>query len=90
MVSDSKPCHVAVRCIWTRPNHNIATAVFTSTAVARRVLEAFNKWKDTRAVYNGVSVTYSSDPCEKELVLVKDTARPGFNKNMNFIKKSLR
>ncbi|GIJ82814.1 hypothetical protein Asppvi_001329 [Aspergillus pseudoviridinutans] len=71
-------------------NSGNATAVFTSTAVARRVLEAFNKWKDTRAVYSGVSVTYSSDPCEKELVLVKDTARPSFAKNLNFAKKSMR
>jgi hypothetical protein len=82
--------HVTVPCIWMKANHNIATAVFTSTAVARRVLEAVNKWKDTRAVYSGVSVTYSSDPCEKELVLVKDTARSGFAKNLNFAKKSMR
>lgn len=60
-----------------------ATAVFTSTRVARRVLEAFDKWKSGRTVYNGVSVTYSSDPCEKELVLVKETARPVIMKSYN-------
>ncbi|EAW11445.1 uncharacterized protein ACLA_091430 [Aspergillus clavatus NRRL 1] len=69
-------------------NSGNATAVFASTVVARRVLEAFNKWKNTRSVYSGVSVTYSSDPCEKELVLVKDMGRPAFAKN--YAKKSMR
>jgi 2-C-methyl-D-erythritol 4-phosphate cytidylyltransferase len=62
--------------------------VFTSTLVARKVLEAFNRWKEGRNVYSGVSVTYSSDPCEKELVLVKETARPNLAKN--FLKRSMR
>ncbi|KAG2411826.1 hypothetical protein HFD88_009382 [Aspergillus terreus] len=62
-------------------NSGNATAVFTSTLVARKVLEAFNRWKEGRNVYSGVSVTYSSDPCEKELVLVKETARPNLAKN---------
>ncbi|KAB8074005.1 hypothetical protein BDV29DRAFT_174479 [Aspergillus leporis] len=66
----------------------VATAVFTSTAIARKVLEMFNRWKDGRNVYSGVSVTYSSDPCEKELVLVKDTARPSIAKN--FVKRPIR
>lgn len=58
-----------------------ATAVFTSTGIARKVLEMFSKWKMGRNVYNGVSVTFSSDPCEKELVLVKETtSRPSFAK----------
>ncbi|KAL4808933.1 hypothetical protein BDV18DRAFT_157872 [Aspergillus unguis] len=56
-------------------NTGNATAVFTSTVVARRVLEQVNRWKDARFAYFGVSVTYSSDPCEKELVLVRDTKR---------------
>ncbi|KAK6822124.1 hypothetical protein RU639_006772 [Aspergillus parasiticus] len=69
-------------------NSGNATAVFTSTTVARKVLEVFNRWKDGRNVYSGVSVTYSSDPCEKELVLVKDTARPNIAKN--FVKRPIR
>ncbi|KAE8165348.1 hypothetical protein BDV40DRAFT_286328 [Aspergillus tamarii] len=69
-------------------NWAVATAVFTSTTVARKVLEVFNRWKDGRNVYSGVSVTYSSDPCEKELVLVKDTVRPNIAKN--FVKRPIR
>ncbi|KAI9371652.1 hypothetical protein BJX61DRAFT_16161 [Aspergillus egyptiacus] len=66
-----------VELIWTYNSGN-ATAVFTSTVVARRVLEVFNKWKETRMVYRDVSVTYSSDPCEKEMTLYSD-----FNDNHN-------
>ncbi|XHG06707.1 hypothetical protein AWENTII_009894 [Aspergillus wentii] len=69
-------------------NSGNATAVFTSTIVARKVLEVFNKWKNGRNVYNGVSVTFSSDPCEKELVLVKETTRPAIAKNL--AKRSIR
>ncbi|CEL02757.1 hypothetical protein ASPCAL03921 [Aspergillus calidoustus] len=57
-------------------NSGNATAVFTSTGVARKVLEVFNRWKDSHNVYSGVSVTYSSDPCEKDLTMVKETNRP--------------
>lgn len=57
--------------------------MFTSTKIARKVLEAFEKWKDGRNVYSGVSVTYSSDPCEKELVLTKEAARPVVVKSYN-------
>ncbi|KAE8407950.1 hypothetical protein BDV37DRAFT_268720 [Aspergillus pseudonomiae] len=75
--------------LWVFNSGNVvATAVFTSTTVARKVLEVFNRWKDGRNVYSGVSVTYSSDPCEKELVLVKDTARPNIAKN--FVKRPIR
>ncbi|KAL2803208.1 hypothetical protein BJX63DRAFT_437177 [Aspergillus granulosus] len=56
-------------------NSGNATAVFTSTGVARKVLEVFNRWKDGHNAYSGVSVTYSSDPCEKELILVKENNR---------------
>ncbi|EYE98041.1 uncharacterized protein EURHEDRAFT_547973 [Aspergillus ruber CBS 135680] len=69
-------------------NSGNATAVFTSTCVARKVLDVFNKWKTGRNVYNGVSVTFSSDPCEKELVLVKETSRPSYAKN--FVKRAMR
>ncbi|OOF96007.1 hypothetical protein ASPCADRAFT_168896 [Aspergillus carbonarius ITEM 5010] len=69
-------------------NSGNATAVFTSTIVARRVLEHFETWKNGRNVYSGVSVTYSSDPCEKELVLVRETNRPGMIRN--FVKRTLR
>lgn len=66
-----------------------ATAVFTSTGIARKVLEMFSKWKMGRNVYNGVSVTFSSDPCEKELVLVKEiNTRPSYAKN--FPKRAIR
>ena len=71
-----------------RLTESAATAVFTSTIVARKVLEVFNKWKAGRNVYNGVSVTFSSDPCEKELVLVKESIRPPYAKN--FVKRSMR
>ncbi|PWY73791.1 hypothetical protein BO94DRAFT_474885 [Aspergillus sclerotioniger CBS 115572] len=69
-------------------NSGNATAVFTSTIVARRVLEQFEAWKTGRNVYSGVSVTYSSDPCEKELVLVREINRPGMIRN--FVKRTMR
>ncbi|KAL4781720.1 hypothetical protein BJX76DRAFT_349969 [Aspergillus varians] len=59
-------------------NAGNATAVFTSTIVARKVLETFNKWKAYRSGYSGVSVTYSSDPCEKELIRLKENHRPSY------------
>lgn len=54
-----------------------ATAVFTSTVVARKVLERFKKLKVSRgSVYQGVDVSYSSDPCEKELHLTTQAKTP--------------
>ncbi|RMJ21144.1 hypothetical protein PHISP_07988 [Aspergillus sp. HF37] len=53
-------------------NSGNATAVFTSTTVARQVLEIFNQWKVGQGEYSEVCVSYSSDPCEKELVLARD------------------
>lgn len=35
------------------------------------MLAIFNDWKMGQKEYTDVSVTFSSDPCEKELVLVK-------------------
>jgi hypothetical protein len=46
-----------------------ATAVFRSTAIARRVRGVFLEWKTSRPVYRNVEVTFSTDPCEKELIL---------------------
>lgn len=46
--------------------------MFTSTTVARQVLEIFNQWKAGQGEYSEVCVSYSSDPCEKELVLARD------------------
>ena len=38
-------------------------------------MEVFRRWTMGRAsAYAGVSVTFSSDPCEKELMLVKESA----------------
>lgn len=55
----------------------VATAVFTSTVVARKVLERFKKLKVSRgSVYQGVDVSYSSDPCEKELHLTTQAKTP--------------
>ncbi|KAL4921063.1 hypothetical protein BDW62DRAFT_198509 [Aspergillus aurantiobrunneus] len=65
--------------LWVYNSGN-ATAVFTSTIVARKVLETFNKWKEYRNGYLGVSVTYSSDPCEKEVRLLSDNNRPNHPK----------
>ncbi|KKA21647.1 hypothetical protein T310_4326 [Rasamsonia emersonii CBS 393.64] len=53
-----------------------ATAVFRSTTVARRVLATFLAWKTHRQVYYNLEVSYSTDPCEKELVLTTQM-RPG-------------
>jgi hypothetical protein len=54
-----------------------ATAVFTSTVVARKVLERFKKLKVSRgSVYQGVDVSYSSDPCEKEQHLTTQGKAP--------------
>ncbi|KAL4937676.1 hypothetical protein BDV06DRAFT_68376 [Aspergillus oleicola] len=61
-------------------NSGNATAVFISTAVARRVLDTINRWKDCRPAYSGVSVTFSSDPCEKEVNLLKSKNGPKFTK----------
>ncbi|RAL07524.1 uncharacterized protein BO97DRAFT_249903 [Aspergillus homomorphus CBS 101889] len=68
-------------------NSGNATAVFNSTTIARRVLETFETWKIGRNVYNGVSVTYSSDPCEKELALVRES-RP--NMGRGYVKRVIR
>ncbi|GAD93365.1 hypothetical protein NFIA_035480 [Paecilomyces variotii No. 5] len=58
-------------------NSGNATAVFTSTVVARKVLERFKKLKVSRgSVYQGVDVSYSSDPCEKELHLTTQAKTP--------------
>ena len=65
-----------------------ATAVFTNTIVARKVLDMFSRWKMARTPYHGVSVTFSSDPCEKELVLVKETTRSHAAKSL--MKRPLR
>ncbi|PLB34348.1 uncharacterized protein BDW47DRAFT_120472 [Aspergillus candidus] len=69
-------------------NSGNATAVFTNTIVARKVLDMFSRWKMARTPYHGVSVTFSSDPCEKELVLVKETTRSHAAKNL--MKRPLR
>lgn len=65
----------------------VATAVFNSTIVARRVLETFENWKNGRNVYSGVSVTYSSDPCEKELALVRESRA---NMGRGYVKRVIR
>ncbi|KAL4791954.1 hypothetical protein BDV19DRAFT_392589 [Aspergillus venezuelensis] len=62
-------------------NSGNATAVFSSTAVARRVLETVTRWKECRAAYSGVSVSFSSDPCEKELNFHRSQKGPVFPKN---------
>ncbi|KAL4875927.1 hypothetical protein BJY04DRAFT_200805 [Aspergillus karnatakaensis] len=56
-------------------NSGNATAVFTSTIVARRVLEAFTRWAEAGGAYSELSVTFSSDPCEKPLTLVRENNR---------------
>ncbi|KAL4925595.1 uncharacterized protein BDV17DRAFT_283861 [Aspergillus undulatus] len=68
-----------IEFLWVFNSGN-ATAVFTSTAVARKVLDTVNRWKECRVAYSGVSVTYSSDPCEKTLTLVRENNRPGYFK----------
>ncbi|KAL4906581.1 hypothetical protein BDW74DRAFT_176898 [Aspergillus multicolor] len=71
-------------------NSGNATAIFTSTVVARKVLETVNQWARTKAAYRGVAVSYSSDPCEKELVLTDDKCifghdnGPNHDRNGNF------
>ncbi|KAL2013057.1 hypothetical protein VTN00DRAFT_582 [Thermoascus crustaceus] len=57
-------------------NSGNATAIFTSTTVARHVLETFNEWKDTREVYSGLQVSYSYDPCEGDLTLKASEGKP--------------
>lgn len=47
--------------------------------MARQVLDVFNKWKTGHNEYSEVCVSYSSDPCEKELVLVKEPGRGARN-----------
>ncbi|OXV10948.1 hypothetical protein Egran_01291 [Elaphomyces granulatus] len=49
---------------------NAATAVFRSTDTARKALQVFQQRKHAiHNIYQGVEVTFSSDPCEKELIL---------------------
>ncbi|KAL3474221.1 hypothetical protein BJX99DRAFT_260642 [Aspergillus californicus] len=51
-------------------NSGNATAIFTSTVTARKVLNAIERSiREGRQTYVDVSVTFSSDPCEKDLVL---------------------
>jgi len=58
-----------------------ATAVFSSTIVARKVLDTVNRWKDNRREYLGVSVGYSSDTCEKELILLRENSQPYYHRH---------
>ncbi|PYH84061.1 hypothetical protein BO82DRAFT_410787 [Aspergillus uvarum CBS 121591] len=76
----------AIDFLWVFNSGN-ATAVFNSTIVARRVLETFENWKNGRNVYSGVSVTYSSDPCEKELALVRESRA---NLGRGYVKRVIR
>ncbi|RAH77126.1 hypothetical protein BO86DRAFT_323985 [Aspergillus japonicus CBS 114.51] len=76
----------AIDFLWVFNSGN-ATAVFNSTIVARRVLETFENWKNGRNVYSGVSVTYSSDPCEKELALVRESRA---NMGRGYVKRVIR
>ncbi|OJJ51298.1 hypothetical protein ASPZODRAFT_56064 [Penicilliopsis zonata CBS 506.65] len=61
-------------------NSGNATVVFNSTAAARVVHDAFQRWKDVPGAYHGVLVSYSSDPCEKELILVREAPRLSYNR----------
>ncbi|OKL56601.1 hypothetical protein UA08_08342 [Talaromyces atroroseus] len=54
--------------VWAFNTGN-ATAVFFSVAVARKVMQTFTNWRSNRGCYEDLTVTYSSDPCEKELQL---------------------
>ncbi|PYH40893.1 uncharacterized protein BP01DRAFT_419111 [Aspergillus saccharolyticus JOP 1030-1] len=76
----------AIDFLWVFNSGN-ATAVFNSTSIARRVLEAFETWKNARTVYSGVSVTYSSDPCEKELALVRESRA---NMGRGYVRRTIR
>jgi hypothetical protein len=50
-------------------NTTTATAVFFSVAVARKVMQTFSNWRHNRGCYEDLAVTYSTDPCEKDLQL---------------------
>lgn len=59
----------------------IATAVFSSTIVARKVLDTVKRWSNNRRDYLGVSVGYSSDTCEKELILLRENNQPCYHRH---------
>ncbi|CRG90203.1 hypothetical protein PISL3812_07246 [Talaromyces islandicus] len=54
--------------VWAFNTGN-ATAVFFSVAVARKVMQTFSNWRHNRGCYEDLAVTYSTDPCEKDLQL---------------------
>ncbi|KAH8700336.1 hypothetical protein BGW36DRAFT_395455 [Talaromyces proteolyticus] len=54
--------------VWAFNTGN-ATAVFFSVAVARKVMQTFTSWRQNRGCYEDLAVTYSTDPCEKDLQL---------------------
>ncbi|KAL5343305.1 hypothetical protein BJX70DRAFT_353735 [Aspergillus crustosus] len=72
-------------------NSGNATAIFTSTSVARKVLESFSRWSQVpRGVYSELSVTFSSDPCEKPLSLIKDNNGPSNHGGRYIPRKAIR
>ncbi|KAI9730660.1 MAG: hypothetical protein M1834_005628 [Cirrosporium novae-zelandiae] len=72
----SEVCKVAgrenIEVIWSFNTGN-ATAVFTSVMIARLVLNHFHQKSmvDGHGPYSGLKVSFSADPCEKELRLIK-------------------
>ncbi|EED16575.1 conserved hypothetical protein [Talaromyces stipitatus ATCC 10500] len=60
--------HANVDFVWAFNTGN-ATAVFFSVATARKVMQTFLNWKLNRGCYHELAVSYSSDPCEKDLLL---------------------
>ncbi|KAE8550735.1 hypothetical protein TMatcc_008789 [Talaromyces marneffei ATCC 18224] len=54
--------------VWAFNTGN-ATAVFFSVAIARKVMQTFSHWRANRGCYEDLIVSYSSDPCEKDLQL---------------------
>lgn len=43
--------------------------MFFSVATARKVMQTFSHWRGSRGCYEDLVVSYSSDPCEKDLQL---------------------
>ena len=54
-----------------------ATAVFSSTVVARIVRDEFIRWSRRPGPYQEVQVGFSHDPCERPMNLITQIPYPG-------------
>jgi hypothetical protein len=67
----------AFRSSHEQANIELATAVFTSTAIARMVRDDFRRKARVAGPYQSIHVSFSHDPCEKPLNLITQIPSAG-------------